>query len=183
MTAAVANPAMSAGFEEAVIPFMGQLYGRALKMTRSRADAEDLLQESMMHAYRGFHSFLPGSNLQAWLHRILTNTFINDYRRRQRQPVQCASEHLYDFQMAAIAAHSSTGLRSAEDEALDMFPDSRVKSAMQALSEHHRLVVYYADVEGLSYNEIARIMGTPKGTVMSRLHRGRRQLRNHLSVA
>lgn len=183
MTAAVANPAMSAGFEEAVMPLMKQLYGRALKMTRSQADAEDLVQESMMRAYKGFHSFLPGSNLQAWLHRILTNTFINDYRRRQRQPVQCASEQLYDFQMAAIAAHSSTGLRSAEDEALDLFPDSRVKSAMQALPEQHRLVVYYADVEGLSYHEIARIMGTPKGTVMSRLHRGRRQLRSHLSFA
>jgi RNA polymerase sigma-70 factor (ECF subfamily) len=183
MTAAVANPAMSAGFEEAVMPLMTQLYGRALKMTRSQADAEDLVQESMLRAYKGFHAFLPGSNLQAWLHRILTNTFINDYRRRQRQPLQYASEQLYDFQMVTIAAHSSTGLRSAEDEVLDMFPDSRIKSAMQALPVHHRLVVYYADVEGLSYNEIARIMGSPKGTVMSRLHRGRRQLRSLLSIA
>jgi RNA polymerase sigma-70 factor (ECF subfamily) len=173
---------LTATFLRDVTPLLGPLYRQALRMTRQHADAEDLLQDTMLKAYANFHTFEQGTNLSAWLYRILTNNFINAYRKRRRQPALFPTEEITDQQLATHAQLTSMGLRSAEDEALEALPDNEIKAAMQALPEQFRMAVYYADVEGLASRRIAEIMGSPVGTVISRLHRGRRQLRNLLAA-
>ena len=173
---------LSARFEREVVPLHASLYRQACRMSRNHADAEDLLQETMMRAYAGFESFRAGSNLKAWLFRILTNTYINGYRRERRQPVQCSTEQVTEQCLAAAYARFTPGQRSAEDHVLDSLPDNDIKAAMQALPAQFREVVYYADVEGFRYKEIAALTNAPRGTVMSRLHRGRRQLRTLLGA-
>ena len=167
-------------FEADALPLLDQLYGAALRMTRNPADAQDLVQDAYMKAYQAFGSFKEGTNLKAWMYRILTNTYINSYRKAQRRPTESSADEMTDWQLAETAKHDSVGLQSAEVEALRNIPDKRIQDALMSLGEDYRMVVYYADVEGLAYKEIAEIMDTPIGTGMSRLHRGRRQLRSKL---
>ena len=176
------TPELRRLFEEQALVFMDQLYAAALRMTRNPADAGDLVQETYVKAYAAFASFTQGTNLKAWLYRILTNTFINSYRKNQRGPYQGTIDDLEDWQLGgAESLTQGRSTRSAEAEAIDHLPDSDVKAALQSIPEDFRLAVYLADVEGFSYQEIADIMKTPTGTVMSRLHRGRRLLRDLLA--
>ena len=167
-------------FERDAMPFLDQLYGAAMRMTRNPTDAEDLVQETYLKAFAAFDSFQEGTNLRAWLFRILTNTYTNQYRRKQRQPYQASADELTDWQLNDAQERITSAPRSAEAEALDRLADSDVVEALAAIPEDFRLAVYLADVEGFSYKEIAEIMDTPVGTVMSRLHRGRKLLRESL---
>jgi RNA polymerase sigma-70 factor (ECF subfamily) len=174
------DPASAAHFERDVIPLLEPLRGRAIQITSTIADAEDLLQETLLKAYAGRRSFERGTNLKAWLFRIMTNACISSYRAKQRRPAQYPTDEITDRQLAASAAHRSAGLWSAEDHALATLPDPQIRAAMQALPEQFRIAVYFADVEGFSYKEIAELMGTHPGTVSSRINRGREQLRKLL---
>ncbi len=180
---AVAEAAQTARtqFEEQALPFMDQLYGAAMRMTRNPADAADLVQETFVKAFASWGTFQQGTNLKAWLYRILTNTYINAYRKRQREPYQGTIDDLEDWQLGGAESTTATTSRSAEAEAIDRMPASVVKDALASIPEDFRLAVYLADVEGFAYQEIADIMKTPIGTVMSRLHRGRRMLRELLA--
>ena len=168
-------------FEEQALPFLDQLYAAAMRMTRNPSDAQDLVQETFVKAFAAFAQYEQGTNLKAWLYRILTNTFINAYRKKQREPYQGTIDELEDWQLGGAESTTAMSGRSAEAEAIDHLPDSAVKDALQSIPEDFRLAVYFADVEGFSYQEIAEIMKTPIGTVMSRLHRGRRLLRELLA--
>ena len=168
---------LAARFERDALPYLVQLHPAALCMTRNRADAEDLIQETFTRAYAAFGQFEPGTNLRAWLYRILTNTFLSSYRKRRRDPVPA---EIQDWQLAPAASHPSSGLKPADAEVLEHLPDPRVKRALRQLPDEFRAAVYLADVEGYAYREIAGITGTSVGTVASRLHRGRRQLRDLL---
>ena len=170
-----------AQFEQQALPFMDQLYAAGMRMTRNPADAADLVQETFVKAFASWSSFTQGTNLKAWLYRILTNTYINTYRKKQREPYQGTIDDLEDWQLGGAESTTATSSRSAEAEAIDHMPASAVKDALQSIPEDFRLAVYLADVEGFAYQEIADIMKTPIGTVMSRLHRGRRMLRDLLA--
>jgi RNA polymerase sigma-70 factor (ECF subfamily) len=167
-------------FERDALQFTNQLYAAALRYTRNPSDAQDLVQDTYSKAYVSFHQFEPGTNLKAWLYRILSTTFINTYRKDQRRP-QISDGELEDWQIYDAASHTSDQGRSAEDVALDGIADLDVRSALAAMPEDFRMAVYLADVEGFSYKEIAEIVGVPAGTVMSRLHRGRKLLRTSLA--
>lgn len=171
-----------ARFAEQAMEYMGSLYSAALRMTRNPSDAEDLVQETYLKAYRAFGSFQEGTNLKAWLYRILTNTFINTYRARRRRPEQAEVEDVEDLYLYRRLGglEAVTAGRSAEEEVLEHFTESDVKAAVEALPEQFRMAVLLADVEGFSYKEIAEILDVPIGTVMSRLHRGRRALQKAL---
>ena len=169
-------------FADQAMEFMPQLYSAALRMTRNRADAEDLVQEAYLKAYRGFGRFEEGTNLRAWLFRILTNTYINSYRSKKRRPDETDLDEVEDFylyrRMGGLEAARAS--RSAEDELMDFFTDDEVRDAVDALPEQYRLAVLLGDVEGFSYKEIAEQLDIPIGTVMSRLHRGRKSLQKQL---
>jgi RNA polymerase sigma-70 factor (ECF subfamily) len=177
----VCPPDLRVDFEQQALPFADSLYGAAMRMTKNPEDASDLVQETFIKAFRAYSRFEQGTNLKAWLFRILTNTYITLYRKRQREGYQSALDDMADWQVGVAPSLTQTTTRSAEADAIDKMPSSAVKKALSDLPEERRLVVYLADVEGFSYQEIADIMGTPTGTVMSRLHRGRSELREALT--
>jgi RNA polymerase sigma-70 factor (ECF subfamily) len=168
-------------FEREAIPLLRPLYRHALRITGNHADAEDLLQDTLVRAYAGIETFRQGSNFAGWMYRILVNTYITGYRKRQRRPAQFPIHDISDRQLAANTQRSSDGPRSVEEMALDTLSDNRIRSAMRALPEQFRTAVYYADIEGFRCKEIAELMDSPVGTVISRLHRGRRLLRSLLA--
>ena len=173
------DPALRERFEREVLPLLSNLYGAALRLTRNPQDAEDLVQETYLRAYRGFGGFQEGTNLRAWMYRILTNTFINAYRKKQREPITIADDDIEDWFLYDHLG-GSTVEASAESEVLEQIPDEDVQRALEALPEGFRMAVLLADIEGFSYKEIAEIMDVPIGTVMSRLHRGRKALQKAL---
>jgi RNA polymerase sigma-70 factor (ECF subfamily) len=169
-----------ATFEDDAMEYAPQLYSAALRMTRNPADAEDVVQETFLKAYRAYGSFQAGTNLKAWLYRILTNTYINKYRKAQRRPHEVELGELQDIYLYKRLGEQSGASESAESTALDMFVDQDIVEAIESLPEAFRMPVLYADVEGFSYKEIAEILDVPIGTVMSRLHRGRKALQRKL---
>jgi RNA polymerase sigma-70 factor (ECF subfamily) len=173
------DPALRERFEREVLPLLPNLYGAALRMTRNPQDAEDLVQETYLRAYRGFSGFREGTNLRAWVYRILTNTFINSYRKKQREPLTVPDDDTPDWYLYDKLGASNVEA-SAESEVLEKLPDEDVQRALEDLPEGFRMAVLLADVEGFSYKEIAEIMDVPIGTVMSRLHRGRKALQKAL---
>jgi RNA polymerase sigma-70 factor, ECF subfamily len=178
--AATDDAALRERFERDVLPLLPSLYGAALRLTRNPADAEDLIQETYLRAFRGFGGFKEGTNLKAWLYRILTNSFINTYRKKQREPqIVEGPEDVDEWYLYDKLGGRNVEV-SAENEVLDQIPDADVKAALESLPENFRIPVLLADVEGFSYKEIAEIMETPIGTVMSRLHRGRKALEKAL---
>ena len=164
-------------FEQDALPFLDQLYSAAYRMTRNASDAEDLVQDTFVKAYRAFGQFQEGTNLKAWLYRILTNTYINQYRKAQREPKVNPTDELPEWELADATRYESSGMRSAEVEALELLPNTVIEEALAKIPDDFRTAVYMADVEGFAYKEIAEIMNVPVGTVMSRLHRGRKLLR------
>ena len=171
----------SSDFVAQALPYADQLYAAAMRLTKNPADAADVVQETYLKAFQAFHQYEQGTNLKAWLYRILTNTYINLYRKRSKEGFQSALDELDEWQVGNASSLTQTLTRSAEAEALDRMPSSVVKDALHDLPEDFRMVVYFADVEGMSYQEIADIMDTPTGTVMSRLYRGRKLLRAALA--
>ncbi|WP_082677955.1 sigma-70 family RNA polymerase sigma factor [Leucobacter chromiiresistens] len=180
MSDTAAQAKLEQRFTSEALPMLDQLYGAAMKMTRNPQDAQDLVQETFLKAFSAFASFQEGTNLKAWLYRIMTNSYINTYRKRQREPHLGAVDELEDWQLGGAESTTAMSSRSAEAEAIDRTPDSVVTTALNALPEDFRIAVYLADVEGFSYQEIADIAEVPIGTVMSRLHRGRARLRKAL---
>ncbi|WP_346843206.1 sigma-70 family RNA polymerase sigma factor [Aurantimicrobium minutum] len=176
-----APSAKSVLFEEQAMEHIDKLYAHAMRKTGNRVDANDLVQETYLKAFAAFDQYQQGTNIKAWLHRILENTYINQYRKLQNQPYYSPLEELEDWQLADAESRTATSSRSAEAEAIDHLPASAVKDALQAIPEDFRAAVYLVDVEGYSYQEVADIMDTPTGTVMSRLHRGRKLLREQLA--
>jgi RNA polymerase sigma-70 factor (ECF subfamily) len=168
-------------FQDEALPMLDSLYAAALRMTRNPADAEDLVQETMLRAYRAFDRFEPGTNLKAWLFRILTNAYINVYRKRQREPQKLSQDEVEDFDLyQQLKDHDPQFSATPESIVLDSLVDSDILEAIDSLPEQFRLAVILSDIEGFTYAEMAEIMGVPMGTVMSRLHRGRKALQRVL---
>jgi len=170
-------------FQRAAAPLLPELHQRALRLTRNHHDAEDLVQETVVNAFRGFAKFNEGTNFRAWMYRIELNTFINDYRKARRRPQQQLTAEFTDAELAADAGRPGRGAASAEEKALELLPNAELRAAFLSLPEQFRTAVYYADVAGYSFREVAEVTNVPIGTVMSRLHRGRKQLRRLLTLS
>lgn len=181
MTTTTTDTDLAARFAREAEPLFGVLSRGARRLTRSDADAEDLLQDALLHAYAGFHTFQEGSNLKAWLFRILYNRWVSTYRSKQSRPAEVSVEQVTERDLAGSASRLHAAPRSAEAEVLDTLPDNEIKAAMDALPENFRTAVYYADVQGYTFAETAAILDIPHGTVMSRVSRGRQRLRTALA--